>query len=149
VFCDGGFVSAETLQSQRRAARALVIVSRVVKVFGGDEEKRFVGVEVAYGFDEIVRRRSRRSEGEIALAVVLERFVGHDRAEIRAAITDVDDVADALAGLALHAPLRTLSEEGGHLVQHGMDAGTTSRHRRGSTHPSARAVQREARRDLP
>ena len=39
-----------------------------------------------------------------AVAVMLERLVGHHRPEVGAADADVDDVADALAGVAL--PLR-------------------------------------------
>ena len=37
----------------------------------------------------------------LALAVVPQRLVGHDRPEVGAADADVDDVADALAGVAL------------------------------------------------
>ena len=36
-----------------------------------------------------------------AIAIVLQRFIGHHRAEIGAADSDVDDIANAFAGVAL------------------------------------------------
>ena len=47
-------------------------------------------------------------------------LVCHDRAEIRPANPDVDDVADALAGCPFQAPLRTRLQNG-HLVEHRMN----------------------------
>ena len=58
-----------------------------------------------------------------ALAVVLERLVGHHRAEVGAADADVDDVADALAGVALPGAAPDAVGEVRHLVEHGVDLG--------------------------
>ena len=52
-----------------------------------------------------------------------ERLVGHDRPEVRAADADVDDVADALAGVALPRAASDAADELGHLVQHGVHLG--------------------------
>ena len=50
-----------------------------------------------------------------------QRFVGHHRTEIRATDADIDDVFDALAGMAF--PLVGADAVGkfGHPVEHGMD----------------------------
>ena len=59
-----------------------------------------------------------------AVAVVLERLVGHDRAQVGAADADIDDVADPLAGVALSsARSRIGSAERGHPVEDGVDLG--------------------------
>ena len=55
-----------------------------------------------------------------ALAVVLQRFVGHHRAEIGAADADVDHVADALAGVPLPLAAAHPVRESRHLVEHRM-----------------------------
>ncbi len=52
---------------------------------------------------------------------MLERLVGHDRAEVGAADADVDDVANALAGVALPRAAAHAVREVGHLVEHGVD----------------------------
>jgi len=44
-----------------------------------------------------------------AVAVVSERFVGHDRSQVGAAYADVDDVPDPLARVAFQVPSRTRS----------------------------------------
>ena len=49
-----------------------------------------------------------------------QRLVGHHRPEVRAADADVDDVADALAGVALPLAAADAVGEVGHLVEHGM-----------------------------
>ena len=59
----------------------------------------------------------------LALAVVLQRLVGHDRTEVRAADADVDDVADALAGVALPVAAAHSVGEVGHLVEHRVNLG--------------------------
>ena len=69
---------------------------------GRDDEQRLGGVEVAHGLGEVgAVDVGDEAERQIAVAVVLERLVGHHRAEVGAADADVDDVADALAGVAL------------------------------------------------
>ena len=127
VLGDGGFVVAEIFESP---------VARGVRVghglergegLGGDEEERLVGAEVARGFGEVgAVDVGDEAEGEVALRVVLQRFVGHDRAEVGAADADVDDVADALAGVALPLAAADAVGEGGHLVETAWTSGTTS-----------------------
>ena len=96
------FIAAESLQ--RPVARGVGVGHGLERGegLGGDEEEGLVGVEVADGFDEVgAIDVGDEAEGEVALAVVLQRLVGHDRAEVGAADADVDDVADALAGVSL------------------------------------------------
>ena len=52
-----------------------------------------------------------------------QRLVRHDRPEIGAPDADVDDVANALAGVAFPLATADAIAEGRHLVQHGVDAG--------------------------
>src|SRR5271166_4967502 len=54
---------------------------------------------------------------------MLQRLVGHDRAEVRASNTDVDNVANALTSVAFPAAAANAVAEGGHLVEDGMDCG--------------------------
>src|SRR5262249_44889518 len=101
---------------QARAVRAFVIVSSVVKVLD-DTMKR-----VSDGFREVgAVDVGDEPERHGALAVVAERLVGHDRPQIRAADADVDDVADALSGVALPGAALYALGEVGHLVEHGVD----------------------------
>ena len=121
---DGGLIAAKPLQSP--CARGVGVGHGLERGegFGGDEEEGFVGAEVADGFDEVgAIDVGDEAEGEVALGVVLERFIGHDRAEIGAADADVDDVADALAGVSLPCSAANLVGEGGHLVEHSVHAG--------------------------
>ena len=91
---------------------------------GGDDEERLLGVEVLDGFGEVgAVDVGDEAEGQVALAVVLQRLVGHDRAEVGAADADVDDVADALAGVALPLAAADAVGEGGHLVEHRVHRG--------------------------
>ena len=91
------------LQATSRArVWALVIVSSVVKVF--DETMNSVS---AGSRSRVASAKSVPSTFEtkrnviVAVAVVPQRLVGHHRPEVGAADADVDDVADALAGVAL------------------------------------------------
>ena len=59
----------------------------------------------------------------VAVAVVLERLIGHDRAQVGAADADVDDVANALAGVPFPFSAADAVGEGCHLVEHLVDAG--------------------------
>ena len=52
-----------------------------------------------------------------------QRLVGHHRSEVGAADADVDDVADALAGVALPFAAADAVGEGRHLVEDGVDLG--------------------------
>ena len=102
-----------------RALRALVSVSSVVNVFDEIDEQRLGGIEIVGGLPEVgAVDVAHEPERHVALGEVAERVVGHVRAEIGAADADVDDVADALAGVA--GPRRrdrTRSREVGHLAQ--------------------------------
>ena len=89
---------------------------------GRNDEQRFVGVEVVRGFGEIgAVDVGDEAERQVAVAVMPQRFVGHDGAEVGAADADVDDVADALAGVALPFAAANAVAKGGHLVEHGVD----------------------------
>ena len=89
-----------------------------------DDEQRLRRVEVARRLGEVgAVDVGDEAEGHGAVAVVLERLVGHHRAEVRAADADVDDVADALAGVALPRAAADAVGEVGHLVEHGVDLG--------------------------
>ncbi len=52
-----------------------------------------------------------------------QRLVGHDRAEIGAADADIDDIADALAGMTVPFPAAQPGGKIGHLVEHGVHVG--------------------------
>ncbi len=91
---------------------------------GGDDEERLGRIEIAYRLREIgAIDVGDEAEGHGAVAVVLERLVGHHRPEVRAADADVDDVADALAGVALPRAAAHAVGEARHLVEHGVDLG--------------------------
>ena len=109
---------------QSRAEWALVIVSCVVKVLEATMKSVSSGLRSRDGLGEVgAVDVGDEAEGEVALAVVLERLVGHHRAEVRAADADVDDVADGLAGVALPLAGADAVGEGGHLVEHRVDVG--------------------------
>jgi hypothetical protein len=91
---------------------------------GGDDEQRLRGIEIAHRLGEIrTVDVGDEAEGHGPLAVVLERFVGHDRPEIRPADADIDHIADALARMALPGAAAQPIGEVRHLVQNGMDLG--------------------------
>ena len=63
------------------------------------------------------------AEGQVALAVMPQRLVGHDRPQVRAANADIDHVANALAGMPLPLAAADAIGKCGHPVEHGMDLG--------------------------
>jgi hypothetical protein len=80
----------------------LVIVSSVVKVFEETMNSVSAGSRSRVASAKSVPSTlETKAEGQVALAVVPQRLVGHHRPQVRAADADVDDVADALAGVAL------------------------------------------------
>ena len=91
---------------------------------GGDDEQRLGGVE-------ILRRLGEggavdvgdEAEAQVAVAVGTQRQVGHLGPEVRAADADVDDVADALAGMALPFAGAHALGKVGHAAEHGMHVG--------------------------
>ena len=109
---------------ERPIARALRVGHRLQRREGlrGDDEQRFRRIEIARRFDEIgAVDVGDEAERHGAVAVVLERLVGHHRPEVGAADADIDDVADALAGVALPLAAADAVGEVGHLVEHGMN----------------------------
>ena len=120
----GALVPAQSLEQP--IARALGIGHGLQRRegLGRHDEQRLRRVEVAGRLHEINPVNvGDEPEGHCPLAVMLERFVGHDRPEVRAADADVDHVADALAGVALPRAAADAVGEVGHLVEHGMHLG--------------------------
>ena len=86
---------------------------------GRNDEQRLRRVEVVRGLGEVGAVHVRdEAEGHVARAVVAQGFVGHDRPKVRPADADVDDGANALAGVALPFAAAHALGEVGHLVQH-------------------------------
>ena len=105
-----------------RAARALVIVSSVVKVFEETMNSVSRRIEIAHGFGEVgAIDVGYEAERHGALAVRLERLVGHHGAEIRAADADVDDVADALARVSFPVAAADAVRKVAHPGEHRVD----------------------------
>ena len=91
---------------------------------GRDNEKGLCGIEVADGFRKVrAINVGNKPEGPLAVAVVLQRFVGHDRPEVGAADADVNDIANGLAGVPFPLPAAHAVGEACHLFQHGMHLG--------------------------
>ena len=91
---------------------------------GRDDEQGLRRVEIAGRLHEIgAVDVGDEAERHGAIAVMLERLVGHHRPEVGAADADVDDVADAFAGVALPRAAADAVREVGHLVEHGVDLG--------------------------
>ena len=111
---------------QQPPARALGVGHRLQRGEGlrRDDEKRFRRVQVAGRLHEIgpidVRHEAKRHR---AIAVVLERLVGHHRAEVGAADADVDDVANALAGVPRPRAAPHPVREVGQCAEYGVDLG--------------------------
>ena len=90
--------------------------------FRRDDEQRFGRVEIVRRLGEIGAVDIRdEAKCQRAIAVVPQRFVGHHRAEVGAADADVDDVANAFAGVAHPGAAADALGEGGHLVEHRMN----------------------------
>ncbi len=105
-------------RSQERAEVAFVIVSIVVNVFDATMNSVSAGIQVPYRLVQIGAVDVRHEpERQLPCRESPQGVVRHRRTQVRAADTDVDDVLDALAGvagpLARAHPLR----EGGHPVE--------------------------------
>jgi hypothetical protein len=90
--------------------------------FRRNDEEGLRRVEIQHGFGEIgpvyVRNET---EGHRSLAIMLQRFVGHDRPEIRAADSDIDDITNAFAGMTFPFAAPHPVAELGHLIEDGVD----------------------------
>ena len=116
-----------------------------------DDEQGLFGVEVVCGLGEVRTVHVRdETEGHVPLAVVLQRFVGHDRPKIGAADADVNDVAQAFSAVSPPLPAANLLGEGRHPVQNGMHFGDDIRAvNQDPLIPWARAARCAERRDSP
>src|SRR5260370_29499408 len=117
-------LAAET--PKRPIARALGVGHRLqrCKGFRGDDEKGLRWVEIMDGFREISAIYVRdETESQGALAVMLKGLVGHHRSEVGAPDADVDDIANALTGMALPFAAPDPIGEVGHLIEHSVDLG--------------------------
>ena len=124
VLRDRGLVAAEAGEQPR--ARSARVGHRFERGegLGRDDEERLRWVEIVDRFDEIRAIDVRNEpEREVAVAVVPERFIGHDRAQVGPADSDIDDVADWFAGVAFPFAGANTIREPGHPVEHGMDPG--------------------------
>ena len=119
--------------------------------FRRNDKQRFRRIEIARPLPRNpCHPRSRRNGSHVALAVMLQRLIGHHRTKVRAADADIDDVSNALAGVALPFAAADAIAEIRHLVEHGVDFGhhVFAVHQDGFR-PSARATPHAAPRDFP
>ncbi len=121
---DGLLVIAESVEQPLASAVGIGHCFERREGLGGHDEQRLRRVEVTGCLDKVnAVNIGDEAECHRPLAVVFERFVGHDWPEVGAADADVDDVADALAGVACPGAAADAAREIGHLVQHGVDLG--------------------------
>ena len=78
-----------------------------------------------------------------------QRLIRHDGTQVRAADADVDDVADAFAGMARPFAAADPIGERGHLVEDGVDSGHDVSPSTTIARPSVRAGRRAAPRAFP
>ena len=90
--------------------------------FGGDDEQRFLCVEIACCLGKIgTVDIGNKAESQVALGVVAQGLVGHHWAQIGPADADIDHIADRFAGIAFPVSAAHAVREVSHLVQDGMD----------------------------
>ena len=100
MFRHGFRISTETFEQP--VARALRVGHRLQRreSFRRNDEERLRRVKVMRRFHEInAVHVGDESEGQAAVAVMLERLVSHHRPKIGTADADVDDVPDSFAGV--------------------------------------------------
>ena len=122
VLSDGGFVTTQTGERPLAGRGGIGHGLQRGKCFRGNDKERLGGVEVVCGLGEVgAVHIGDEAESERAVGVVAQGLVGHHGTEIRAADADIDDVFDALAGMAL--PLAGADAIGkfGHAVENGMN----------------------------
>ena len=94
------------------------------KGFGRNDEEGFRGIKILDRLREVgAIDIGNETERHGALAVVLERLVGHHRPQIGAPDADIDDVPNTLAGVAQPSAAPDAAGKVSHLVQHGVDLG--------------------------
>ena len=116
------FIAAQSSQRPLASRVSVCHCFQGCEGFRRDDEKCFRRVEVTDRFGKIgAINVGDKTESHGSIAVVLERLVGHDRTQVRAADADVNHIADALAGVSL--PITTSHAVGKirHPVEHGMD----------------------------
>ena len=92
------------------------------KLLAYDNEQRFGRVEIAGGLGQVRPVHvGNESHGQVAIAIGLQRLVGHQRPQVRAADAKVDHVADGLAGVAFPLSAAQAGRKRGHLVKHRQD----------------------------
>src|SRR5262244_950635 len=108
---------------QSRAVWALVIVSRVPKVFEATMKMVSAGSRSRTASAKSVPSMLETNRKVIPLSVISERLIGHNRAEIGTADPDVDHVSNALARVALPSAASDAVTKIGHFVEHCVDIG--------------------------
>ena len=122
VLGDGGFVTTQTGERPLAGRGGIGHGLQRGKCFRGNDKERLGGVEVVCGLGEVgAVHIGDEAEGERAVGVVAQGLVGHHGTEVGAADADIDDVFDALAGVAF--PLAGADAIGkfGHAVENGMN----------------------------
>src|SRR5580765_2452802 len=85
---------------------------------GGNDEQSLCWIEVAGGFKEVYAIHVRdETECQIALTVVPECLVGHDRTKVGPADPNVDYVAEGFPGMAFPFATADAIGKSGHFVQ--------------------------------
>jgi hypothetical protein len=99
------------------------MVSSVVKVLEEMMKRVSAGIQIDHRLGEVSAVDvGDKAKDHGTVAVVFERLIGHDRAQIRASDADVDDIANALAGVAFPFSAADAVGKGGHLVEHRVDS---------------------------
>ena len=89
--------------------------------FGRDNEEGFGGIQPPQRFGQVgAVDVGYKYHMEGALAVALERLVGHHRTEVGTADANIDDILNGLAGMAFPVAGTNLIGKGLHLLEHGM-----------------------------
>src|ERR1700733_3600607 len=88
----------------------------------GDDEEGLLRIDAQYSLSEVSPVNvGDKPKCHVALAVMLQGLVRHDRAKVRSADADVDDVADAFAAVTLPGAAADEVAEVGHSVERGGD----------------------------
>src|SRR5258708_7638139 len=122
VFGDRLLVTSQT--GQRPSTSRVGVRHRLQRRegFRGNDKEGLRRVQIADSFSEVrAINIGNETECRAPLAVMLQRFVCHDRSEVGAADADVDDVANWLAGLTFPFPAPDAIGEIRHLIENGLN----------------------------